>query len=244
MDVVMKHIQEPAPSPRSFAPEVSYPLAGLVQRMMRKRPDDRFPSYPALLEELERLEAAERGDTSLRRTVPVWVKEDKPSSWMSIIGFAALCAAAGLMGFRMVRTGLREWNRIDASGSVQPRAEGGLEPAERRPRPQAAAADGAGEAVRSKARPASRLSVLGLEQRPVPPAGIRVGGPILNEGSSPARGVRVEVRIFDAAGSLLASEIAYPPRDPIGAGEALPFEAFFPHPGAVERIEAEVIWSQ
>jgi hypothetical protein len=244
MDVVMKHIQEPAPSPRSFAPEVSYPLAGLVQRMLRKRPDDRFPSYPALLEELERVEAAERGDTSTRQVVPIWVKEERRSSWMSVLGFAALCVAGALMGFRMVRTGLREWGQLEGVTRAEraARPDAGRDRGQSRPRADAVGV--AAEAVSSPQRPSSRLSVQGLSQQLVPPAGMRVSGHILNEGSAPARGVRVEVRMFDASGALIAGEIAYPPRDPIGGGETVPFEAFFRHAGAVERIEAEVIWSQ
>jgi hypothetical protein len=254
MDVVMKHIQEPAPSPRSFAPEVSYPLAGLVQRMLRKRPDDRFPSYPALLEELERVEAAERSDTSVRRAVPVWVKQEKRSSWMSVAGFVALCAAAALMGLRMVRAGLREWRQMEGTAQAERTEEAQTSSAEqargeaaggrRRGRLQVDAVGAAHEAAGPRERSTSRLSVLGLSQQPVPPAGMRVSGHILNQGNAPARGVRVEVRIFDASDILLASEIAYPPRDPIGGGETVPFEAFFRHSGAAERIEAEVIWSQ
>jgi hypothetical protein len=244
MDVVMKHIREPAPSPQALVPEISYPLAGLVQRMMRKRPDDRFPGYPSLLEELERVEAAERGDTSTRQAVPVWVKPERRSSWMSVVGFLALCTAAALMGFRMVRAGLREWREAEGFARQEPGPRGPAGRGAGRDALGAAVAEGAREAVRPPERPASRLSVHGLGQQPVPPAGVRVSGHIVNEGTSPARGVRVEVRMFDAAGALLASEIAYPPRDPIGGGESVPFEAFFRHAGAAERIEAEVIWSQ
>ncbi|MFQ5877745.1 MAG: protein kinase [Acidobacteriota bacterium] len=58
--MIIKHMNEPLRSPRAVNPSVPYPIATLIQRMMAKRPGDRFQDYDALLQELARTILAAR----------------------------------------------------------------------------------------------------------------------------------------------------------------------------------------
>jgi protein kinase-like protein len=52
--MIVKHMSEPLRSPRAVNPAVPYPIASAIQKMMAKRPGDRFQDYEALIRELER----------------------------------------------------------------------------------------------------------------------------------------------------------------------------------------------
>jgi serine/threonine-protein kinase len=51
--IAMKHLNEPAPSPRESQDGVPRPLEGITLALMRKRPEDRYPSAAALAADLE-----------------------------------------------------------------------------------------------------------------------------------------------------------------------------------------------
>jgi hypothetical protein len=52
--MIMKHMNEPVRSPRTVNASIPYPIAAVIQRMMAKRPSERFQDYNALIRELER----------------------------------------------------------------------------------------------------------------------------------------------------------------------------------------------
>src|SRR3989442_6845660 len=52
--MIVKHMSEPLRSPRAVNPSVPYPVASAIQKMMAKRPGERFQDYDALIRELER----------------------------------------------------------------------------------------------------------------------------------------------------------------------------------------------
>jgi predicted Ser/Thr protein kinase len=52
--MIVKHMSEPLRSPRAVNSAVPFPIAAAIQRMMAKRPGDRFQDYDALIRELER----------------------------------------------------------------------------------------------------------------------------------------------------------------------------------------------
>lgn len=52
--MIVKHMSEPLRSPRALNPAVPYPVASAIQKMMAKRPGERFQDYDALIRELER----------------------------------------------------------------------------------------------------------------------------------------------------------------------------------------------
>lgn len=63
--MILKHLSEPVRSPRAVNPNIPYPIAAVVQRMMAKRPTERFQDYDALIREIERaMNAAASGVTS------------------------------------------------------------------------------------------------------------------------------------------------------------------------------------
>lgn len=52
--MIIKHMNEPLRSPRAVNPAIPYPIASAIQKMMAKRPGERFQEYDALIRELER----------------------------------------------------------------------------------------------------------------------------------------------------------------------------------------------
>ena len=53
LKVMQMHLSSPLPAPRSVNPALSEQLAGVVERALAKRPDDRYPSMDSLLIDLE-----------------------------------------------------------------------------------------------------------------------------------------------------------------------------------------------
>ncbi len=268
MEVAMKHIQEPVPSPRSLVPAVSYPLAGLVQRMLRKRREDRHPNYAALIEDLNRVEEVQTGKAS-GGAVPVWVQEQRKLSWPHVLGLLCLCAAAALIGLRL--TGVLGGSRSSSAASAQ----GGPFSVERAGTLQAPAGEarhpgrtrmGRGEGAGSLSAGRRRAERLGLarerrrqlEQQAVQgeprlrlldlsrgssESGTLIVGRVVNEGDATASGVRIEVNAFDDSGDPLGTQQVTPGRDTLESGAATRFEAFFPDLDGIARVEAELSWS-
>jgi len=52
--MILKHANEPLKSPRAINPAIPFPIASIVQKMMAKRPGERFQDYDALLRDLDR----------------------------------------------------------------------------------------------------------------------------------------------------------------------------------------------
>ncbi len=52
--MIIKHMNEPLRSPRAVNPAIPYPVAAAIQKMMTKRPNERFQDYDVLIRELER----------------------------------------------------------------------------------------------------------------------------------------------------------------------------------------------
>ncbi len=52
--MIIKHMSEPLRSPRALNASIPYPIAACIQKMMAKRPSERFQDYDALVREIER----------------------------------------------------------------------------------------------------------------------------------------------------------------------------------------------
>ncbi|MGH9798046.1 MAG: serine/threonine protein kinase, partial [Candidatus Polarisedimenticolia bacterium] len=77
--MIVKHLNEPLRSPRAVNPAVPYPIASAIQKMMAKRPGERFQDYDALIRELERALAVSQGAAAARPAtaagappIPAW----------------------------------------------------------------------------------------------------------------------------------------------------------------------------
>ena len=55
--VSLKHVNEPAPSPRESNPEVPEALDAITLRLLAKNPEDRYPSAAALADDLSRIQS-------------------------------------------------------------------------------------------------------------------------------------------------------------------------------------------
>ena len=58
--MILKHMNEPLKSPRAINADIPFPIASIVQKMMAKRPGERFQDYDALLRDLDRVLAETR----------------------------------------------------------------------------------------------------------------------------------------------------------------------------------------
>jgi len=58
--MIIKHMNEPLRSPRAANPAIPYPIASAIQKLMAKRPGERFQDYDSLLRELDRALATAR----------------------------------------------------------------------------------------------------------------------------------------------------------------------------------------
>jgi nicotinamidase/pyrazinamidase len=54
-EVMTKQVREPLPSPRIHVPELPEKLCDVIRKMMAKDPEDRYPSYDELIEDLQNL---------------------------------------------------------------------------------------------------------------------------------------------------------------------------------------------
>jgi len=89
--MIVKHMSEPLRSPRAVNAAVPYPIASAIQKMMAKRPGERFQDYDALIRELERAQSTISADTTGPRAAGV---VPAPQSWSGTTG-AELRGRAG-----------------------------------------------------------------------------------------------------------------------------------------------------
>ena len=52
--MILKHMNEPLRSPRALNADVPFPVAAIIQKMMAKRPNERFQDYDALIAAIDR----------------------------------------------------------------------------------------------------------------------------------------------------------------------------------------------
>lgn len=58
MNVLVKHVQDPLPALQGFCPRAPRELSRILERMLAKLPDERYPSYAALIADFMRLAEA------------------------------------------------------------------------------------------------------------------------------------------------------------------------------------------
>ncbi|MBI1950974.1 MAG: serine/threonine protein kinase [Acidobacteria bacterium] len=111
--MIVKHLSEPLRSPRAVNPAVPYPVASAIQKMMAKRPGERFQDYDALIRELERaLATIGAGTPAQARGAPPAVVQ----AWTGVTGAEirgrgarAPAPAAGPDGDSAPRPGGTSW---------------------------------------------------------------------------------------------------------------------------------------
>jgi eukaryotic-like serine/threonine-protein kinase len=70
-DKLTRHAKTPAPEIRDLRPDISPVISAIIQRMMAKRPEDRFATYDDLLVALDKIELGESGDGHAIALVPL-----------------------------------------------------------------------------------------------------------------------------------------------------------------------------
>lgn len=113
LNVMMMHAMEPLPHPRTRKPELPDNVCAVICKMMEKRPENRYPSYDALLEDLNKIKFKNAPVRELHasavmdslvvpklRTGPVPAKAAEPGSGNLLRRFAwaAAVVAAVVLG--------------------------------------------------------------------------------------------------------------------------------------------------
>ncbi|MCA0452388.1 MAG: serine/threonine protein kinase [Chloroflexi bacterium] len=80
MQVVIKHITEPVPSPRDIVGDLSPQMESVILRALAKKPQDRYPNATAFAEDFAR---AARGEELLTQ-IPVSVKTPPPNQTIDL----------------------------------------------------------------------------------------------------------------------------------------------------------------
>ena len=78
--IILKHLNEPTPSARSFNPELPESIDLIIWRLMAKDPADRYQTAVALIEDLER---AENGEPLAELGAPLRERPDKRTTQMN-----------------------------------------------------------------------------------------------------------------------------------------------------------------
>ena len=87
----LRKLKNDPPHLRSIAPEISRPTARLIMRMIAPQPDQRFPSYAALIEALEQAASGNESD-------PAPAKRSR-APLIAVVGLLALGAVAFVVYF-------------------------------------------------------------------------------------------------------------------------------------------------
>ncbi|RMD79660.1 MAG: serine/threonine protein kinase [Lentisphaerae bacterium] len=103
-DLMLKHIQEPLPPPRSRNPNIPEEIEAIITKMMAKSPDDRFQSARELIEALDRFQGTG--------------KKQHPSSATGGKRRLAVFSAASLILLAALGYGL--WEKISHSSPPAP----------------------------------------------------------------------------------------------------------------------------
>lgn len=102
MSIAIKHVQEPARSLHLARPDLPQSLTDIVDRMLAKNPDDRYPNASELLADIRRVQKSIRGDasegedalTALETTVRDAPTRHTAGGWSPLwLGFILLTAA-------------------------------------------------------------------------------------------------------------------------------------------------------
>ena len=77
--MIMKHMNEPVRSPRALNASIPFPIAAVIQRMLAKRPGERFQDYDSLIRELERA-AGDTQPSTMAPGDPTGVTQRRPAA--------------------------------------------------------------------------------------------------------------------------------------------------------------------
>ncbi|RME88860.1 MAG: hypothetical protein D6770_06025 [Anaerolineae bacterium] len=105
MSVLVKHVSEPLPDPRHFAPHLPEDVVLVLQKGLAKRPEERFPHMGALAEALERMA---RGERALPTPPPERPQARRRLAVLPLVGVLSLflLAALAFAASRILPTGL------------------------------------------------------------------------------------------------------------------------------------------
>ena len=90
IQVLVKHVTEPLPSPRQYVRDLPRPVEAVIVRALAKRPEDRYPTMAAFGQALDRLT-----NPAPRRLLPVagWIG----AAWLGLAGTVVVLALTALV---------------------------------------------------------------------------------------------------------------------------------------------------
>ena len=240
MAMILKHTREPAPSAKQFSPKVSYPLARTIQKMLAKRPADRYQNYQAFLQDLDMAEKIEKKTDTPADPKPQEIPGRKPLGMPFFpIALVALGLIVGALFYSQKVTGESAGTPTTTTTKIEgPSGEPTIAPTE----------------------PVRRLGILLNQSKEPPPPkpdlvitenertllpdnGVRLFGAIRNQGNATAEYIRIRIRALDEKGNVL-DEIEVPLRpsdlDPDQTGF---YEILFSDIDPPSSVETEVFWN-
>ena len=272
--MILKHMNEPLKSPRAIDARIPFPIASIVQKMMAKRPGERFQDYDALLRDLDRalaetqaIPAGAPNTATVRRRAPAAATETgydvrtgallrAPAPARASRPAAAPEAepAAAPRSLPILPIGLMIAVAALVTGGVWRRLT------EAPPNVPAAAAptlEGEGTYTTRPAHSAglaggavpngSRASLVFLSNdHDILPngGGLKVTGRVQNAGSGEAKSSRVRVRVLLDNGTVAAQAETALQPATLQPGQVAAFEIHLDYDGPVGTLRAELIWSE
>jgi serine/threonine protein kinase len=262
VSILLKHAREPLRNPRQICPDLPYPLAALIQKMLAKRPEDRPQSYDLLLRDLERLEEMKGGAAASRPPVAARSSPDRsaspptssrsPGTWI-LVPVLVLVLLGGWGLLRHLRAAPASLESAEApKDSALPAPSGtqvlsstsevsppdlGSPPGRLRGLGVAPRLERMREMSRASLQFVSNTHEFAADGR------LRVMGSVVNSGLGGAASVRVRIVLSGSGGQILGTaEVPLTPSflPPHQTGS---FEAFFPDPHQPITIRTELSWN-
>ena len=117
VEIVSQHIKSPVPDPTQLAPDVPPHLAAIIQRMMAKDPNERYPSCAELVQELDAFLTGggsvfvpDAATPRASRSASARAAAEKGTPWGIILGLGAVTLALGAVGlYILVKMGAIKW---------------------------------------------------------------------------------------------------------------------------------------
>lgn len=241
MAMILKHAREVAPSPKTICPKLSYPLSRVVQRMLNKKPEDRYQNYRGLLLELDAVEKLEKRGPGPRSAGPPAISPRSPSGFPFFpLAVGSLIMISGIL-FYARRGSTEPMNR-----PIQTRFRVESLPRTSTPRtPSTTMIRQFGEVLgerKNSARKRPKLEFVETQREILPGLGVRLFGTVHNTGQASAEKIRIKLQALDASGNLLnqGETVLFP--NQLHPGQTGFYELFLPTDPPPDTVEAEINW--
>jgi len=241
MAMILKHAREVASSPKTICPNLSYPLSRVVQRMLNKKPEDRYQNYRGLLLELDAAEKLEKRGPGSHSAGPPAISPRSPSGFPFFpLAVGSLIMISGIL-FYARRGSTEPMNRpIQSRFQVESpsRTSTPPTPSTRMMRQLEEVLGERKDAVRKR----PRIEFVENQREVLPGLGVRLFGTVHNIGQASAEKIRVKLQALDSNGNILGQGEAILRPNQLHPGQSGFYELFLPTDPPPDSVEAVITW--